>query len=353
MTLTVAQPGPAAVGEPAGRGPLRAAAPCRCRCCGCGPGTGHRRSATTCRPTGGGWCRSGRCGSPGATRWGWWRWPARYGRAVPVWVLPAGPPADGGARPGAGRSLDGRVDGVPHGSITFDSLREYVVGDELRRVHWRTSARVGELMVRETRRHQPAPAGGAAGQPRRRAPGARAAAWPSRSRRRARRRRRSSPPRSRGPAGDPARWSSEPAGPDAAPSPLDRLAAAGPDPRRRATATLRERLRPAAPGPARRHAGLPHRPRWPARPGACRRAARGVPVGAGGGLRRGRADAGGRGRAGGGRRGRRRASSPPSGTGCAGGEASLRAGWPPPLALVGAAGGWPGSCSAGCTPDAC
>ncbi|WP_328345201.1 DUF58 domain-containing protein [Micromonospora sp. NBC_00421] len=50
---------------------------------------------------------------------------------------------------GAGRSLDGRVDGVPHGSITFDSLREYVVGDELRRVHWRTSARVGELMVRE------------------------------------------------------------------------------------------------------------------------------------------------------------------------------------------------------------
>ncbi|MFY1583540.1 DUF58 domain-containing protein [Micromonospora sp. WMMD734] len=50
---------------------------------------------------------------------------------------------------GAGRSLDGRVDGVPHGSITFDALREYVVGDELRRVHWRTSARVGELMVRE------------------------------------------------------------------------------------------------------------------------------------------------------------------------------------------------------------
>ncbi len=41
------------------------------------------------------------------------------------------------------------MDSVPHGSITFDSLREYVVGDELRRVHWRTSARVGELMVRE------------------------------------------------------------------------------------------------------------------------------------------------------------------------------------------------------------
>ncbi|WP_213456542.1 DUF58 domain-containing protein [Rhizomonospora bruguierae] len=50
---------------------------------------------------------------------------------------------------GATRSLDGLVDKVPHGSITFDSLRPYVVGDELRHVHWRTSARVGELMVRE------------------------------------------------------------------------------------------------------------------------------------------------------------------------------------------------------------
>lgn len=50
---------------------------------------------------------------------------------------------------GAARSLDGLVDKVPHGSITFDALRQYVVGDELRHVHWRTSARVGELMVRE------------------------------------------------------------------------------------------------------------------------------------------------------------------------------------------------------------
>ncbi|KXK58343.1 hypothetical protein AWW66_30330 [Micromonospora rosaria] len=71
-----------------------------------------------------------------------------YGGTVPVWVHPRVHPLT--ATPtGAGRSLDGRVDGVPHGSITFDSLREYVVGDELRRVHWRTSARVGELMVRE------------------------------------------------------------------------------------------------------------------------------------------------------------------------------------------------------------
>ena len=50
---------------------------------------------------------------------------------------------------GMARSLDGRIDKVPHGTITFDSLRAYVVGDELRRVHWRSSAKVGELMVRE------------------------------------------------------------------------------------------------------------------------------------------------------------------------------------------------------------
>ncbi|NJP35175.1 DUF58 domain-containing protein [Micromonospora thermarum] len=71
-----------------------------------------------------------------------------YGGTVPVWVHPRIHPLTA-VPTGAGRSLDGRVDAVPHGSITFDSLREYVVGDELRRVHWRTSARVGELMVRE------------------------------------------------------------------------------------------------------------------------------------------------------------------------------------------------------------
>ncbi|MDG4831756.1 DUF58 domain-containing protein [Solwaraspora sp. WMMD1047] len=71
-----------------------------------------------------------------------------HGGSVEIWVHPrvhhlAAVPS------GVARSLDGRIDRVPHGSITFDSLREYVVGDELRRVHWRTSARIGELMVRE------------------------------------------------------------------------------------------------------------------------------------------------------------------------------------------------------------
>ncbi|GLY99871.1 DUF58 domain-containing protein [Actinoplanes sp. NBRC 103695] len=71
-----------------------------------------------------------------------------YGGTTTVWVHPRihllrAVPA------GLSRSLDGRIDKVPHGTITFDSLREYVVGDEMRRVHWRSSAKVGELMVRE------------------------------------------------------------------------------------------------------------------------------------------------------------------------------------------------------------
>ncbi len=71
-----------------------------------------------------------------------------HGATATVWVHPRIHPL-AAVPAGAARSLDGRIDGVPHGTITFDALREYVVGDELRRVHWRTSAKVGELMVRE------------------------------------------------------------------------------------------------------------------------------------------------------------------------------------------------------------
>ncbi len=71
-----------------------------------------------------------------------------YGQQQHIRVYPRVHPL-GDTPAGATRSLDGRLDRVPHGSITFDSLREYVVGDELRRVHWRTTARMGALMVRE------------------------------------------------------------------------------------------------------------------------------------------------------------------------------------------------------------
>ncbi|MFV2107178.1 DUF58 domain-containing protein [Micromonospora sp. LOL_015] len=70
------------------------------------------------------------------------------GEPVRVWIRPQVHPLRA-VPAGIARSLDGQIDRVPHGSITFDSLREYVVGDELRRVHWRTSARIGQLMVRE------------------------------------------------------------------------------------------------------------------------------------------------------------------------------------------------------------
>ncbi|MFY1637910.1 DUF58 domain-containing protein [Solwaraspora sp. WMMB335] len=71
-----------------------------------------------------------------------------HGEPVQIWVRPR-VYALQNLPVGVARSLDGRTDRVPHGSITFDSLREYVVGDELRRVHWRATARLGRLMVRE------------------------------------------------------------------------------------------------------------------------------------------------------------------------------------------------------------
>jgi uncharacterized protein (DUF58 family) len=71
-----------------------------------------------------------------------------YGGVHRLWVHPRSHQLLG-VPVGAARSLDGVVDAVQYGSITFHALREYVPGDDLRHVHWRTSARVGELMVRE------------------------------------------------------------------------------------------------------------------------------------------------------------------------------------------------------------
>ena len=50
---------------------------------------------------------------------------------------------------GTSQRLEGpSSDLSPQGTITFHRLREYVVGDDLRAVHWPTTARLGKLVVR-------------------------------------------------------------------------------------------------------------------------------------------------------------------------------------------------------------
>jgi uncharacterized protein (DUF58 family) len=64
----------------------------------------------------------------------------------------------GGAGAGFLRDLEGRESAdLSPSDLAFHSLREYVPGDDRRHVHWRTSARVGRLMVQQfidTRRSQ-------------------------------------------------------------------------------------------------------------------------------------------------------------------------------------------------------
>ncbi|WP_242906836.1 DUF58 domain-containing protein [Actinomadura terrae] len=61
-------------------------------------------------------------------------------RTVPLSLLPSG----------RAHHLEGPTsDRSPAGTATFHALREYVVGDELRHIHWKSSARTGTLMVRQ------------------------------------------------------------------------------------------------------------------------------------------------------------------------------------------------------------
>jgi uncharacterized protein (DUF58 family) len=51
---------------------------------------------------------------------------------------------------GMSRNLEGpSSDMSPQGTVTFHRLREYVVGDDLRTVHWPSTAKVGKLVVRQ------------------------------------------------------------------------------------------------------------------------------------------------------------------------------------------------------------
>ncbi|MEV4017824.1 DUF58 domain-containing protein [Nonomuraea angiospora] len=72
-----------------------------------------------------------------------------YGRTDLLLVRPRTVPL---APPHAGRrrhldGLDSRS--APNGAISFNGLRDYVLGDDLRHVHWRSTARTGVLMVKE------------------------------------------------------------------------------------------------------------------------------------------------------------------------------------------------------------
>lgn len=66
-----------------------------------------------------------------------------------LWVHPVVHPA----RPlpvGTVPDFEGRRAETAHGgTMTFSALREYRPGDDLRRIHWKTTARTGVLMVRE------------------------------------------------------------------------------------------------------------------------------------------------------------------------------------------------------------
>lgn len=67
-------------------------------------------------------------------------------------VLPTVSPLRGG---GTGRGLDDPLAGLAQrraggaGNDDFSTLRPYVVGDDLRRIHWASSARAGDLLVRQ------------------------------------------------------------------------------------------------------------------------------------------------------------------------------------------------------------
>ncbi len=72
-----------------------------------------------------------------------------YGRADLLLVRPRTVPLPP-LRAGRQRHLDGLASrSAPAGTSSFNGLREYVIGDDLRHVHWRSTARTGILMVKE------------------------------------------------------------------------------------------------------------------------------------------------------------------------------------------------------------
>jgi uncharacterized protein (DUF58 family) len=72
-----------------------------------------------------------------------------FGDAATLWVHPRTHRLTGGSA-GNTVEMDGPMDDTaPEGTIAFQGLRPYVVGDDLRMVHWRTTARTGTLMIKK------------------------------------------------------------------------------------------------------------------------------------------------------------------------------------------------------------
>jgi uncharacterized protein (DUF58 family) len=73
---------------------------------------------------------------------------ARQGDRTTLWVHPRWHAVAPLAR-ARQRDQEGLTEGAASGDRVFHALREYVVGDDLRRVHWKATAHRGTLMVRE------------------------------------------------------------------------------------------------------------------------------------------------------------------------------------------------------------
>jgi uncharacterized protein (DUF58 family) len=72
-----------------------------------------------------------------------------YGRVERLYVHPRAHPIDPGAT-GRRRDLEGPTrDTSPEGGVTFHAIRPYQVCDDLRAIHWRSTAKTGSLMVRQ------------------------------------------------------------------------------------------------------------------------------------------------------------------------------------------------------------
>ena len=139
-------------GAPAGRRPGRPG--CGCRRWAAGPGSGPRCSSATSRA---GVLQVGPATAVRSDPLGLLHRPVRWGEARELFVRPVMVvvPTLGAGRV---RDLEGTPsDRVSMSDLAFHALREYVPGDDLRHVHWRSSARAGRAAGPAVPRHPAQP----------------------------------------------------------------------------------------------------------------------------------------------------------------------------------------------------